>query len=321
MKKIYLILLFALSYILFSSNKVLGKSYNLKFNSTSEFKILQFTDLHEHVKKNPNTFKLINNILDKEKPDLVVLTGDNLDGNFLTDKSVKKIISNIAKPMEERKIPWAVVLGNHDSRLSFVNRKKQMKIYMSYKYNLSKDFSSVQGRSGDYNLLIKDSKGKKPIFNLYFLDSGELCYHGYGYIKRPQVNWYKKTSERIYKINNKPIPSLMFFHIALNNQNIVWGKSGSTGERNENECSQRIDFNLFDTLIKTRDVKGLFVGHDHLNDYLGVNKGITLGYGRCSGYNGYSKKNYLRGARLFLINEKNPEIIKTSIITVPYNNP
>lgn len=295
-----------------------GKSYNanpqksqLKFEPSGEFKIVQFTDLHEHSLENKKTSELMEEILNSEKPDLVVLTGDNIDGRYLSKGDVNMVIANIAKPMETRKIPWAVVLGNHDSEICKVSRKKQMKLYMSYRYNLSQDFSSVFGRAGDYNLIIKDSKDTKPVFTIYMLDSGAYYQNGYGYIKKEQIAWYEKQSAILKKSSGKTIPSLMFFHIALKQQNKVWKCKNAIGSRNEKESTQKIDDKLFSALIKTGDVKGVFVGHDHTNDYVGNINGITLGYGRCTGYDGYGKKGYVRGARVFIIYENNPAKFKT----------
>lgn len=173
----------------------------MKFNPNGEFKLVQFTDLHERSLKNEKTVKF----------------------------------------MEDRKITWAVVLGNHDDELCIVNRKNQMKMYMSYKYNISQNFSTVIGRSGDYNLIIKDSKNDKPIFNIYMLDSGSYSVKGYGYIRREQIDWYKKLSISLKKHFGKIIPSFMFFHIPLQQQYMVWENGKAIGNRNEKECSQQMD--------------------------------------------------------------------------------
>lgn len=74
----------------------------------------------------------MNRILDKEKPNLVVLTGDNIDGKCKTAEDVKKAITNITEPMESRKIPWAVVFGNHDDEHSMMNKEQMMLMQIFY---------------------------------------------------------------------------------------------------------------------------------------------------------------------------------------------
>lgn len=46
---------------------------------------------------------------------------------------------------------------------------------------------------------------------------------------------------------------------------------------------------------------GVFAGHDHDNDYLGINKGIVLGYGRVTGADAYGE--LTRGARIIELYE------------------
>lgn len=287
------------------------QKFQLKFNPNRQFKLVQFTDLHERPLKNEKTMRFVENILNLERPDLVVLTGDNIYSRYCSKEDIKKTIDNIARPMEDRKIPWAVAFGNHDSEFCELSRRSQMKMYMSYNHNLSRDFSSVNGRSGDYNLLINDSKNNKPVFNIYMLDSGSYCFFGYGYIKTKQINWYRILSGSLKRKFGRKIPSFMFFHIPLQQHHMAWTNGKAKGSRNEAECTQKIDRGLFSTLLEMGDVRGVFVGHDHTNDYFGSVNGITLGYGRNTGHNGYAGKDFIRGARVFILNENRPERFKT----------
>lgn len=52
---------------------------------------------------------MINEVLDIEQPDLVILTDD-----IVTKSPVLKGWEAITAPMVQHRIPWAVVLGNHD---------------------------------------------------------------------------------------------------------------------------------------------------------------------------------------------------------------
>ncbi|MCD2345124.1 metallophosphoesterase family protein [Clostridium guangxiense] len=280
------------------------KKSALKFKADGTFKIIQFTDAHLNSKINNKTIKLMNDILDEEKPDLVVLTGDNIDGRYCNFSQAIKCISNISKPMEDRKIPWAVTLGNHDTEHDGIGRAEMMRIYSDYKYNV--------GKIGDYNISIKKSHGIGTAFNIYMMDSGSYSLGGYGYINQDQVNWYLKTALKL-KIIHHNAPSIMFFHIPLQEYKNVSKASKVVGEYNEDECVQSANAGMFHALAKMKDVKGVFVGHDHNNDYISKLNGIILGYGRCTGYDAYSKKNYDRGARVFLINENNPSEFKTWI--------
>ena len=52
----------------------------MRFNSDGKFKIMQITDIQEIPDVSPDTIKLINAALEEAKPDLVVLTGDQIKG-------------------------------------------------------------------------------------------------------------------------------------------------------------------------------------------------------------------------------------------------
>src|SRR5471030_94336 len=108
----------------------------IKFDFNGNFKIVQFTDLHEGPNRD-KTIDLMNKILEYEKPNMVVLTGDNIDGKCKTIEDVKNAIKHIADPMENRKIPWAIVFGNHDDEHNMMTKEEMMKFYMTFKYNVS----------------------------------------------------------------------------------------------------------------------------------------------------------------------------------------
>ena len=52
----------------------------LRFNSDHKFKIMQIADTQEIPAVSPDTLSLINNALDREKPDIVIFTGDQIKG-------------------------------------------------------------------------------------------------------------------------------------------------------------------------------------------------------------------------------------------------
>ena len=60
----------------------------------------------------PLTVKFMEEVLDDEKPNLVLLTGDQLHHDILDSQST--LFKSVA-PMIERKVPYASVFGNHDS--------------------------------------------------------------------------------------------------------------------------------------------------------------------------------------------------------------
>ena len=94
----------------------------LSFNKEGEFKVVQFTDMH-YVHGNPKsdtTLLLVPYILDSEKPDLVVFTGDIVTGSVEGWDVITKYVIG-------REIPFAVTLGNHDHE-NGVTRKRLLNL-------------------------------------------------------------------------------------------------------------------------------------------------------------------------------------------------
>ena len=106
-------------------------SVPLRVNKNGRFRIVQISDTHmttgvgacndaidAHGKylpdcdADPLTVKFMERVLDAEKPDLVVLTGDQLHHDV---PDTQTALFKVVAPMIERSIPFAAVFGNHDS--------------------------------------------------------------------------------------------------------------------------------------------------------------------------------------------------------------
>jgi hypothetical protein len=69
------------------------------------------------------TTKVMNTILDIEKPDLVVLNGDLITGENTYYHNSTKYLDIIVSPMVQRGIPWASAYGNHDHQYNLSTDK------------------------------------------------------------------------------------------------------------------------------------------------------------------------------------------------------
>jgi hypothetical protein len=76
-----------------------------------------------------------------------------------------------------------------------------------------------------------------------------------------------------------------------------------------------VNSGLFSAFLKMKDVKGTFVGHDHVNDYWGQFHGLQLCYGKATGYNGYGKERFQRGARVIQLHESMSSIREATELT------
>ena len=261
------------------------KSQDLKFGDDKKFKIVQFTDVHWKADSiaSEEAGERMSEVLDAEKPDLVIFTGDVIFGKP-ADKSMRCAL----EPTIKRGIPFAVTFGNHDDELG-MSRKELYDFIKDMPGNLT---STVEGLSGVTNFIlpVKASDGGKDAALLYVFDSNSYStmkhLKGYGWIKHDQVQWYLDESRKYTEANGgTPMMALSFFHIPLPEYHEAVQNEGSflIGTRKEKACAPEINTGLFAAMKEAGDVLGVFVGHDHVNDYAVSWKGIMLCYGRFTG--------------------------------------
>jgi metallophosphoesterase superfamily enzyme len=69
----------------------------------------------------PLTVDFLKKTLDTEKPDLVILAGDQLHHDIPDSQSA---LFKVVAPLIDRAIPWAAVFGNHDSEGTYALSRK-----------------------------------------------------------------------------------------------------------------------------------------------------------------------------------------------------
>ncbi len=323
---------------------VLPPKPTLKFNSQGTFKIVMFSDVQDKFPINPQTIEAMNNILDFEKPEFVILVGDNCTGAIGSAEEFNLYVQQMVEPMEKRGIPWAHVYGNHDEdhvEKTGLTKELQQGIYESFPHCLSQRGPEEVEGVGNFVLPVYSSDGSKEVFAIWGLDSnaylednnswyggrlendailenGLQGSHNYDFIKFSQIRWYWDTSVEMEKKWGYKIPGILFTHIPLPEHRLIVMNpepTGIIGEKNEDVCNSPINSGLFAAILQRGDIKGIFVGHDHVNDFVGNYCGIKLGYDANIGFGTYGlegeDKDRLRGARVFRINERTPQAIET----------
>ncbi len=316
----------------------------LRFNSDHKFKIMQIADTQEIPAVSPDTLSLINNALDREKPDLVIFTGDQIKGyskKFKKDPAIIESTTDIlVEPIAKRNIPFMVTYGNHDAQCGIDNRG-QYKFYAKYDNFISGDLRNSDD-VGTADIQIYSSTEDKPVFELYIIDSHGKAKDGAGYapVDKKQIEWYVSRREQLKAENGDYLPSLVFQHIpvpeffdvikkvpkgtkgavpaygaheneyfVLNDETIAEG-----GFMLESPASPDVNTGEFEAMSEKGDVLGIYVGHDHNNSFVVKYKGVDLGYTQGAGFNVYGPGEN-RGVRIFELDETAPREYKTHTAT------
>ena len=238
MKKIIALILAAISIFCITTMGVAAEGEDekmLKFNEEGKFKILQISDIQDRIVFRPLTKMFINDLLEKEDPDIVVLTGDNIaPGCPKISWYVEKCIDNFMKIFEEKGVPVAIVYGNHDEE-NCLDKQEQWAIYEKYDCFVGVADSEELKGYGTYYLPVMDKEGKEQKFTLWFFDSqmynDENDLGGYGCVGKDQVDWYIRTEKALTEANDgKIIPSFAFQHIIVPEVYDVLYKVGETDE-------------------------------------------------------------------------------------------
>jgi hypothetical protein len=279
---------------------------NLHFRTDGTFTIVQFTDMHfkNGEPEDEQTSALMAEVLDAEQLDLVALTGDVIDGGHSDDPAASW--QRAVAPIVDRSLPWAAVFGNHDDE-GALSRQDLMAVQQSIPHCLTSPGPTGVSGVGNYVLPVKASQTDEAAATLYFVDSNayaETNIAGYGWIRRDQIAWFLDEAKRQRPaVGAEPLPALAFFHIPLPEYNQIWDLQVCYGDKYEPVCCALINTGFFAALHEAGDVVGVFVGHDHVNDFEGELYGIRLCYGRGSGFNTYGREGFKRGARVIQLRE------------------
>ena len=287
---------------LIHSNQPKQVAMPLRFKD-GKLKIAQLTDIHWNPdsEKSDKNVETILTVLDIEKPDVVILTGD-----VVTRKPAMKGWRKVVDMLEKAEIPFAVTMGNHDaenlSEDSIYNFLSQSRLFIG-----EKGPQALSG-TGNYILPVYASDGTDKVNALlYCMDSNDYTsdsekYGKYAWIDWGQINWYREQSHAYAAKNGgRPLPALAFFHIGLPEYKNLQLRKEMYGSLGESGGFPKINSGMFSAMIETGDVMGVFAGHDHDNDYIGQEYGIALAYGRVSGHDAYGDLE--RGARIIELYE------------------
>ena len=197
---------FAESYIDHNGN------INLKFDRQGKFKIMQLTDLHfgENMEADEKTVEEIQDMIRKEEPDFVAVTGDIVSG-FAWDHYTgeqdfwKHNFAKLHTILDTEQIPYGIVPGYHDFEAD-VDQEKMMELVLAAPYSVTR-YNSYQHNGRDmhhqftYQVPIRNNYDQNEVqARLWFFGTGRDNCMGTGgmdCVRRDQIEWFKDESRMI----------------------------------------------------------------------------------------------------------------------------
>lgn len=275
--------------------------YSITKKNNKPFRVLQLTDLHigggylsRH--EDMRSLSIVNRTIESTKPDLIVLTGDlacprahiSLSRNNLNSYRI------ITDMLERIGIPYAVTFGNHDAEGRATHKRRELaEFLMTKEHCLLVEHRENEHITGFSNYIVKlRNKSGKMNSVIFMLDSNEYVISDkkktYDYIHDDQVQWYENVTKRINKAEGRKVPSYLFMHIPIREYNDAWQAAINAndsavyyyGSRDEKISCSNFQSKLFEKVLELGSTKGIFCGHDHLNDFSVEYKGVRFTYGQ-----------------------------------------
>jgi len=319
--------------------ELLENKTKLRFNEDGDFKVMVLADLHAKLGGLTETQQgYVKTMVDREQPDLVILTGDNVrsldSAPFADEAAMRVVLDSAVGYLEKKGIYWMHVYGNHDDENNPLDKETQQAIYESYEYCLSKDVEELYG-VGNYVIPLygSDESSDEIKFAFWGLDSGTYMSEedkallfpdgqsvyvdyksvNYDYIHYDQIKWYENTSEQLEAYAGAKVPGLMAFHIPIQEYYTAWVNREGTewsGDKNEVVGSSAYNSGLFEVMRNRGDIKAVVCGHDHKNTFMVKFAGIKLCYSPTISTNSYYDEKEM-GCRVFTLSEEDPADVDT----------
>ncbi len=164
-------------------------------DADGDFTVLQFSDTHFRSMANFSDLYLLNKMSEqvkKEKPDLVVVTGDMINDGDSGMFNKAYVLRSVAEMFEEENQYWAYVPGNNDG-LNYGSSEDVTAYLLQYEHCLVSDERDISG-GAQYSVDIYNEN--VLTHSLVFLDTmdydNEDDYYKYGYVHEDQVQWCKE---------------------------------------------------------------------------------------------------------------------------------
>ncbi|MBP3452057.1 MAG: metallophosphoesterase [Agathobacter sp.] len=282
----------------------------VRMPSDRPIRIAHFTDIHfgvvgrgYHNNRPERTKAYMQYVVDTQKPDLIVCTGD-----IVMTSGVEKL-GEFVELMESYKIPWTFVFGNHDAEGEEDGYNKES--YSKYLDSCDAEYllyntgyvEEENNRYGNFSISVLNSDGTKLVGAIISIDTGTYNreINSYDSITETQIAWYKEEIDRLDALyeGEGTIPSVVFGHIALpefqTGYKAALAKNGARFvieqelsedgiEDLKNEGPTNTNTGFFSVMKEKGSTKAFLCGHAHVLNFQVEMDGIVLGFGPQTGF-------------------------------------
>ena len=336
-----------------------GLDYVMDIHADRDLKILQLTDtqiidaaqcrtedrLGASQKAAWATENMYNQVLryiikavNDTKPDLILLTGDIIYGEFDDNGACLMALIHC---MDSLGIPWAPVFGNHENE-SQMGVAWQCRQLENSPYCLFKRRNEIGG-NGNYSIGIAQNGKLQRI--IYMMDSngcsrssnvnGNSVKKTVGFTDA-QKQWYRALALQVNKAAGKTIPSFLGYHIPTQEVLLAAQNAGYQSGADSADIRYTIGIDnvaqpgdsgykgdLFEgihqsegllAIMKEVGTDGAFFGHAHLNSTSVLYEGIRWTFGLKTGT--YDKSPTILGGTLITVKQDNSFTVKQTQTTV-----
>lgn len=311
-----------------------------------DFKILNLTDFQlmagELDAENPKgkIFRhTLNTLIDRTSPDLITITGDLAWGG---DYDALQVLGPI---IDEYKIPWAVLWGNHDQDRGLDRLDRSISYLRENEHFVYENGPSELGRG---NYVIGVYENGKIVHALIMMDTHDRMPKlgtgiendkSWAKLLPNQLEWYKKQISALVA-QGCPESTLMLhipiyeyrnafkkaFKEGLEPKDITseqaengecWndGYKDSFGVKYEDICSYYEDDGVFEVIKALGHTKNVICGHDHVNSFSINHEGVRLTFALKTGPGCYWNEG-LNGGTLLTINSNGALTVKHEYVNI-----
>ena len=278
---------------------------------------MQLTDMHIGQgqgtewgpEQDEDTYQLLDTLLQAEQPDLLLISGDQLQGDDC-DGNAALYYQALGEFLGAYGVPWAMIFGNHDDAPFDGDGESNGEVKTSREELALADQAhplsltqvgpdEVFGTSNYFLPIYASSEEDTILAQIALLDSGGGALPEQ--LDTTQVEWAEQH------LSMSPVPTMVFQHIPADGD-FRFDAEECAGV-NLDEGFKKIESNagMMDLLKSDDNVLFVAVGHNHGNDYCCPVDDYTLHvcFGKHSGYGGYSRGE--RGARLYQVEVSDEE--------------